>query len=581
MKKYLIIAALMFSAYFNLLFLVPANAAVEGKNPKLILDTLSSEEVKDLNVIVPNDTDIGFNVMTIQVYNDQGVQNERHVYFCKDLDGSIHWDNLCPDLDPIVTKDELKPATDVTRLPDYDPAQDSKKSAGVIASGVALLLLMANAGAKFAEAASATIISLSADKKLNGKPFNRWGDRSITWRFPGGRYTDKFFANASSRLSKRSLIFARVLGDGDYGRAMFGSLWTLLYLGAPIYGYWIAKDLDFVYSPPRIGFLLGLIALGVIDSFAGLLASLTYVVSILIINQPYQVNQVLLLLVISILGFGPVLIAAAARTFRRFTYNSNDRWEKLVDYALAPVIGMWSVMKIVEGLNGFIGKQFLVTFFSIPLGLFAGLVILIRMFWEEFANRVYTWRMDSVSTKYKDQTTLWKFIGFIVSATIATYFAYRFSAWSIYLAAAMALAYLPKLISIFVHHKLPKSRWVQFLTPKGIFLTLLLIFSTSTYQGYVRGYFDNSKTFLIWWVLLSAIPAFVIEFFLLFANSSMHPEWRKHPVLKYFWRLGAFGVYIALFIAIFQIDPKTVVHVLTQHDWHQIYRDSLTFFGAK
>ena len=117
----------MCSAYFNLVFLAPANAAVEGKNPKLILDTLSLEEVKDLNVIVPNDTDIGFNVMTIQVYNDQGVQNERHVYFCKDLDGSIHWDNLCPDLDPIVTKDELKPATDVTRLPDYDPAQDSKK----------------------------------------------------------------------------------------------------------------------------------------------------------------------------------------------------------------------------------------------------------------------------------------------------------------------------------------------------------------------------------------------------------------------------------------------------------------------
>ena len=581
MKKYLIIIALMCSAFFNLFFIADANAGVEGKNPKLILDTLSLQEVKDLNVIVPKDTDIGFNVMTIQVYNDQGVQNERHIYFCKNLEGKIHWNNVCPDLDPIATKGELKQIVDFDRLPDYNPAQDSKKSAGVIASAVALLLLMANAGAKFAEAASATMISLSADKKINGKPFNRWGDRSITWRFPGGRYTDGFFVKISSWLSKRSLIFSRILGDGDYGRAMFGSLWTLLYMGAPIYGYWIARDIGFIYSPPRMGFLLGLIALGILDSFAGLLASLSYLISILVINQPYQVNQVLLLLVISILGFGPVLIAAAARTFRRFTYTSNDRWEKLVDYALAPVIGMWAVIKIVEGLNGFIGKQFFIAYFAMPIGVLSGVLILIRMFLEEFANRVYTWRIDAVSTRYQEQTTIWKLIGFIVSATIATYFAYRFSSWSIYLAAAMALAYLPKFIHIFVNHKLPKSKWVQFLTPKGIFLTLLLIFSASTYQGYVRGYFDNSKTFLVWWVLLSAIPAFIIEIFLLFANSTLHPQWRKHPVLKYFWRLGSVGVYIALFVAIFQIDPKTVIHVITQHDWQQIYADTRAFFGAK
>lgn len=574
MKK-LVLLPVIFLALFPI---ATAQAGVEGKNPKLVADSLTPEQIKDLNIVVPPETDSGFQVLTIQLYDNKGVQSEQHVYFCKDLAGKIHWDNSCPGLDPLASKEDLSKIKDFNSLPKYSPAQEGKKSAGLIAAAVALFLALASARNKYSETASATFVSLAADKKQAGFPIKRWGDNSITWRFLGYRKTDKWFSDFSSWLSRRSLILARIFGDGDYGRAMFGSLWTLLVLGAPVLGYFSAKDITFNYAAPAMPFLLGLIALGIADAFAGFIASWTFVIAILIKNHPTNMDEILMLIAIALLGYAPVLIAAAARTFRRFTYTSQDRWNKLVDYFLAPMIGLWAVIKLVEGLNGFIGRQFLVSYFAIPLGIFTGFLLLIRMFCEEFANRVYTWRVDSVSTHYFEQKRIWHFMGFVFEVAFGTYLAYKFSEWNYYLAGALALGFTPKLISLIFHKKIPQSKWIQYLTPKGLFLTILLIYAASTFQSYVRGYFDNSREFLLWWIVISSIPAFVFAFIKLFAKSSIHP-FQTGAVTKYFWRFGSVVFYFALVAAIFEITPAQLGDILLKPNWHQIFNSLRSGIG--
>lgn len=563
MRKLLLIPVLLltfFSTY-------PAMAGVEGKNPKLLLDALSPDQVKDLNIVVPKETDSGFHVLTIQIYDNKGVQSERHVYFCKNLIGVVSWENSCPDLEPLATKEELQENFEVSQLPKYSPAQESKKNAGVIAAAVVLFLTLGSARRKFAESASATLIGLSADKKVNGIPIKRWGDNSLTWRFPGHRASDNGLSDLSRWLSKRTFILARIVGDGDYGRAMFGSLWTILYYGAAVLGFTAAYQFKFIYAVPAMPYLLGMIAIGTIDALAGLIASWSFLIIIVCYRTPKTVDEVLMLVAFALLCYAPVLIAAATRPFRRFTNNSIERWEKGVDYFLAPAIGMWAAIKLVEGLNGFIGRQFLISYYSLQIGIFVGFLILMRMFAEEFANRVYTWRLDQVKTEYQKQKKLWHSFGFLTEVAIATYFAYRFSDWNKYLAAALALGFLPKLIKLIFDEKLPKSKWIAYTTPKGLFLTIALIYTASTFESYVRGYFETSKEFLLWWIVLASVPAFVFAFIQLFANPTLVLPIQKRPVAKYFWRLGAIVFYLALLATIFGISTTQVSEILSQFNW--------------
>jgi hypothetical protein len=568
MRKLLIIPIL-----FLALWPTAAFSAVEGKNPTLIADSLTPDQIKDLNIVVPKSTDSGFQVLTIQVYDKLGVQSEQHVYFCKDLAGKIHWDNKCPEFDPLATKEELSVPYNVDSLPRYSPAQESKKSAGIIAAAVALLLVLASARDKFDAASTATFVSLAANKKQGSIPLKRWGDRSNIWNFAGTARTDNFFKRSSEWLSERSLILARIVGDGDYARAMFGSLAVLPILGAPLLGFHAAQANSYFYAVPQMPYFLAIIAVGVFDASAGFVAGWTFVLITMLKNPPQSIDSVLLLIAVALLGYAPVLIAAAARAFRRFTYDSQDRWEKLVDYFLAPVIGLWAVIKIIEGLNGFIGRQFLISYYAIPIGIFTGLMLLLRMFVEEFSNRVFTWRIHHVVTEYRNQRQRWHLLGIATEIAIAIYFAYRFTEWNKFVLGAVILGFIPKIVHALFRKKIPQSKVVHYLTPKGIFLTILLIYCASAFHDFVRGYFTNSSQFLLWWIVIASVPVFIFAFIKLFAKSGLAP-FQYGPVTRYIWRFASIVVYLALLAAVFEVAPDKVTEAATNIDVTNVF-DSL------
>jgi hypothetical protein len=331
--------------------ITPAHAEVQGKNPKLILDTLSEQEVSDLNIVVPRDTEPGYQVLTIQVYDNTGVLSERHVYFCKDVDGSVHWDNVCPDIAPIATKAELSKITQRKLMPKYLAPMESKKHSKNFLVAVGLLLLTINLRSTYKDAATAALESLEAAAKKTGDSVRHWGDRSFTWKFFFRSNVDRFFTVHPEDISRRSLILARIMGDGDYARAMFGSLSVLPYFAASAIGWVAAKSVSFQALPPKWNWALALILFGIFDAFSGFLGALVYAGAVVSTGHVNSLATGLTVFSVSMLFFAPVLTASATRQFRRMTTNSPERWEKLVDYALAPVIGGWLVNKIIEGLT--------------------------------------------------------------------------------------------------------------------------------------------------------------------------------------------------------------------------------------
>ena len=241
---------------------------------------------------------------------------------------------------------------------------------------------------------------------------------------------------------------------------------------------------------------------------------------------------------------------------------------------------MWAVIKIIEGLNGFIGRQFFITFFAIPIGIFAGIVILLRMFLEEFANRVYTWRINKVATDYLPQRKAWHFAGFVVEVIIATYFAYKFSNWNYYLGIALIIGFLPKLVRLAFDQKIPTSKWINYLIPKGLLLTIVLIYSANTFQSLIRSRFDNSSDFLLWWIVISSIPVFVFGFIKLFAKTGVHPL-QLRPVSKYFWRIGSIILYFALIFTILEFNSSQFIGMIGKVELNVILQNISQFFGLK
>ena len=111
----------------------------------VIIDRLTTQDAEDLNIVIPYEVPPGFHSITIEVYDDAGTVNEKEIPFCKNLNGEIHWDNICTDVVEIMPLDELLKITDRDELPAYDPAQEPKKSNGLAISAFAALALLSSA----------------------------------------------------------------------------------------------------------------------------------------------------------------------------------------------------------------------------------------------------------------------------------------------------------------------------------------------------------------------------------------------------------------------------------------------------
>ena len=84
----------------------------------VIIDRITQKEAEELDLTIPEDVPAGFHSIEIEVYDDAGTVSKKEIPFCKNLDGEIHWDNLCPDvleakeiakLDLVKDPEQLKP----------------------------------------------------------------------------------------------------------------------------------------------------------------------------------------------------------------------------------------------------------------------------------------------------------------------------------------------------------------------------------------------------------------------------------------------------------------------------------------
>ena len=188
---------------------------------------------------------------------------------------------------PIVAKVHVKALT--TGIAKYDPLAHPGKTSNTMIAAFAALSVLAASGVGAVGSASASmgglqqgfLAQLGRANILGISAALGRGDKSRSWKSPLTSRLDGLFTRWANRVSGFSPLFANVLADANYLRAMVGSISIITYPVAAVIGFAASASVHHHALPPTIFLLIATMLLGVLDAFAGLIAYSIFVLSIL------------------------------------------------------------------------------------------------------------------------------------------------------------------------------------------------------------------------------------------------------------------------------------------------------------
>ena len=452
-------------------------------------------------------------------------------------------------------------------LPVYDPAAHPMTTMGLAVVGVSFLALAGAAGIGALGVHAGRPESLTeqserprssghrshksgslgsaATKKLKRVDLDRdaWGDRSPTWRLPGTDRADRFSASAPIAAGRWSALAPRVIGDGVWARAVFGSggfaLWLLGLLVGVTAG--LAGGGSVV---PSFAFIVAMVVLGILDAGSGALAWIGWTGIAVASGSIRSWPDVLLLLGMAVLSVAVSLLCHVIRPLRRkITDRFDERVERIFDYVMMPPMVAFAAGAMFKALNALSGLVVATPHeISVLRWVVWGMVI-VRLGIEDLVLHLYPKRSEAVhQTRYSTPPRWLRGTAAAVRATLYVAIGAPFFGlgWALVLAAV--LLSLPQVLKIF-EDDLPNSATLNKWLPRGLlmfFCTLVIgALITATVVGGHPGPATVRTTLLI--VLLPGVVLGVAELFGREGGSWNVRSWVKWEPGALVW-LAAFGI---------------------------------------
>ena len=211
------------------------------------------------------------------------------------------------------------------------------------------------------------------------------------------------------KIGKISPPAATIFGDADYLRASTGAFSLILYpvaLCLGIFEYLGTDSADKTYPIPSKEFLILGLILGCFDALAGAISAITF--GFLILLSDHLGNSTAMswnrfyaiLISIFILTTGPALFAGAMRRFDGVHTNRKGRWERLVDYALSPIVTAWIIWKVLEALPEIAGNGAEISAGTCKLiAAISWALIVLRYFAEGVTAKHFALRINEIVTE--------------------------------------------------------------------------------------------------------------------------------------------------------------------------------------
>ena len=519
---------------------------------EVILDRLTKEQAEELNIVIPNKTPPGFHSITIEVYDDNGVIKDKEIPFCKGLRGQINWDNKCPDVVALASFEQLMKIKVREDLPPYAPAQEPEKSSDLQIG--ALAALAALAGAKKNERSEnesevdaqsenqqEELTSIESGKLLQVARDPGWGDRSSTWLMRFTPWSDSFFTSLALLTNKFSPLVARTSVDGSYLRAIFGGYSLSLYPLGALLGVKALIDTRGQALAPVLITILFIVALAVLDAFAGFVAASIFFVGTLIAGNVFSRSEALTVLGLMAIFFAPALLASAIRPLRRLVHDSDELWERITDYALTILLTGWIVEKMINALNGLAGVQLAVTYQARTIAIVSACLIALRIIGEDVATYLYPVRLESVTVDLPAPSTRQQITSGIIKTFFFVLLATPYVGFNPQLILAGIIFVIPMIAGLTFADKLPRSIVFDRLNPKGTLKFVLLAFVGTLLGAMLQENFADPTEFLKWCFVIVAIPGFLLSIISWFAESPAK-DWKTSRFGRVVYRLVGVGV---------------------------------------
>ena len=562
MKKLLFMITSVFMACVTSpTFAAPTPAP--SAQPQVILDQLLTGPVpalsaKDLNI--PSNLAPGFHQLTVEVYDDKGVISSKRALFCKDLQGQLHFDNICPDLLPKPAPKKPSPFN-----PYSHPDETISFFAVALAIGSALLGSRRKSGSEQGDLGGADAGSLGLPNKKKS-----WGDRRgyINAKFMNS--FDSLPRSIAHSVDRFSHLLARASVDARYLRAIFGNLAWLTIPAALYFSYTGMRSIKNHAFPFDRSIILTLLLLGIFDALAGICAAIVYIDFVFASGNLNSQHAIFFTLGFSLLFFAPGLIASKFRPLHRRFNDFAGFWERATDYVITSILTGWATAKLIGALPGLIGYEMSITKSANTLGIYVGLALLARLLLEEIAWYLYPYRLNQLHVELKPVGKIQRVRGVIFKVAVMIILAQPYIGWNRYLAAGIAILLIPQILGFF-DEKLPASRYLGAITPSGVLKTVWLgIVGVVVGTQILHHHLGAKESVLISFVILP-IPSFIYSILGAFAGESIINI--RHPKFRYAYRFLGIIILVLLILQILGFNPLTELHHAWQHPtdtWHSL-----------
>lgn len=378
------------------------------------------------------------------------------------------------------------------------------------------------------------VLDGAEDDAGRARPFgNAWGDRSVTWRFPGWPGLDRLSRSVPIALAPKLPLVARISADGTYLRAALGVLWSLLPVAGVVLGTVAATSGGAAPLPPALGLVAALLVLAVLDASAGIAAVTAFALVTLarggLTAEGLSFAEGLRgLMGLAALWFVAPLVAAAARPLRRTAEPDHVySWDRFGDTVIAALISGWAVQGIVGALGDLTGRELAITSHADGLALLTIGAVVGRFLLEESVATLYPRRLHAVqeSDVLPEPTKLQQVRGLVFRAALMAFFAGAFlgNCWQLWV--GVAIFSIPQVLQL-LGTRIPDIHKLASAVPRGVVQILVLV-AVGTAIAYLvdsRGSDDQLTAIRQGFVLL-AIPGATLELLSVFGGETPKVRW--------------------------------------------------------
>jgi len=517
------IRKILITTFFLLNFATLASAS-DG-TASILYQTITQQEALDLNLTIPSSTLPGFKSLEVKVAGAGQAETFKKILFCKSINGTIHWTNICPDLTAMAAQSALNAAQHRSDLPPYNPLSEPRKTTDVAVVAFAALTAVTGAGALATKILNTNenpstnqagyMAQLSRGGVIAASSLLGRGDKRTLRRKERKNRMDRVLLRSEQKISGISPLVTRIISDGNYLRSLVGPISYLLYPIAISLGWWGATSHQRQALPPTYALILAMMLVGVLDSLAGVVAALTFGLSIAIDGNINSLDSALTIMGVSLLVFSPALLAGAFRPFRRSVWNFSSLWERCTDYLLASILTGWVVQQLVLGLPGLAGLQLPTTIHARQIAIYAAALIVLRFAAEDLALLLFPKRLNDLEPEYRARSIFQQMLSTAFKVAIFGIIAGKFIGISAQLFIGIGLFALPLLMGIFVD-KFPKSAALQRWMPTGIIEMLTMTVVGFFLAGLIQHRYPDARTYVLISFILLSIPGLVLKLLTLF-----------------------------------------------------------------